>query len=58
MVPSSSSIEAKGHNWVAHSFKKPTWCDFCEKFIWPDSSAQRCRICNYNAHGECVLEGL
>jgi len=44
---------------TAHLFKKkhfnrPTWCAFCEKFIWGlGKQGYCCKLCNYPCHPKC-----
>lgn len=45
------------HDFRAHVFATPTFCDFCMRWISPSSSAGgafRCRECKFEVHGCCL----
>lgn len=44
------------HEFKATYFKKPTWCDYCGKFIKGVTQKQgmTCQYCDYNIHFACL----
>mmetsp|Transcript_687 Transcript_687/g.926 ORF Transcript_687/g.926 Transcript_687/m.926 type:complete len:145 (-) Transcript_687:14-448(-) len=43
------------HQFEVYSFKKPTWCDYCSKFIFGlRKQGYRCTSCAYNVHSDCL----
>jgi len=44
------------HQFKIYYFKQPTWCNFCQMFIWGVASPQgyRCEVCKYAAHKRCM----
>jgi len=43
------------HNFHKKHFSKPTWCAFCEKFIWGlGKQGYGCKICYYPCHPKCL----
>jgi len=44
------------HQFKLKFFKSPTWCQFCDLFIWGVTSAQgfECTKCKYASHKKCV----
>lgn len=42
------------HDFVKKHFNKPTWCAFCEKFIWGlGKQGYACKKCTYPCHPKC-----
>eukprot|EP01100_Stratorugosa_tubuloviscum_P011375 TRINITY_DN506_c3_g1_i3.p1 TRINITY_DN506_c3_g1~~TRINITY_DN506_c3_g1_i3.p1 ORF type:complete len:1007 (-),score=347.87 TRINITY_DN506_c3_g1_i3:27-3047(-) len=42
------------HTFQSHTFFKPTWCNFCEKFLYGLSKqGYACTNCSYVAHKDC-----
>lgn len=43
------------HKFKLHRFDRPTWCDFCTKFIWGVGVKQgyKCKLCDYATHKRC-----
>ena len=47
--------EVKAHEFQRKQFNKPTYCDYCEGFIWGlHKQGFACEGCGYNAHPKCV----
>eukprot|EP00013_Stygamoeba_regulata_P010528 CAMPEP_0177668030 /NCGR_PEP_ID=MMETSP0447-20121125/22491_1 /TAXON_ID=0 /ORGANISM="Stygamoeba regulata, Strain BSH-02190019" /LENGTH=656 /DNA_ID=CAMNT_0019174405 /DNA_START=66 /DNA_END=2036 /DNA_ORIENTATION=- len=43
------------HQFESHSFTRPTWCSYCNNFIWGLSKQGfRCGACGYAAHRKCM----
>eukprot|EP01119_Soliformovum_irregulare_P015862 TRINITY_DN4530_c0_g1_i1.p1 TRINITY_DN4530_c0_g1~~TRINITY_DN4530_c0_g1_i1.p1 ORF type:complete len:754 (+),score=251.08 TRINITY_DN4530_c0_g1_i1:295-2262(+) len=55
LVGNSRDVGDSPHQFQEFYFPRPTWCDFCDLFIWGVSSAQgyRCNACKYSAHKKC-----
>lgn len=54
-APSSGSNHT--HNFVAHHFNRPTYCEFCKKFLWGiGKQGLICTVstCRYAIHEKCV----
>eukprot|EP01096_Ripella_sp_DP13-Kostka_P002151 TRINITY_DN1287_c0_g2_i1.p1 TRINITY_DN1287_c0_g2~~TRINITY_DN1287_c0_g2_i1.p1 ORF type:complete len:447 (+),score=207.12 TRINITY_DN1287_c0_g2_i1:33-1343(+) len=47
------------HLFVKKHFGKPTWCAFCEKFIWGlGKQGYQCTVCSYPVHPKCKDKAL
>eukprot|EP00013_Stygamoeba_regulata_P002786 CAMPEP_0177644212 /NCGR_PEP_ID=MMETSP0447-20121125/8562_1 /TAXON_ID=0 /ORGANISM="Stygamoeba regulata, Strain BSH-02190019" /LENGTH=1023 /DNA_ID=CAMNT_0019146547 /DNA_START=119 /DNA_END=3190 /DNA_ORIENTATION=+ len=45
------------HSFQPHHFNKPTWCRFCNKFIWGiGKQGYFCKVCQYPAHSKCYTQ--
>lgn len=44
------------HRFHKTQFNSPTWCDFCDKFIWGVGYKQgfQCFVCDVVCHPKCV----
>jgi len=44
------------HTFKLKFFTSPTWCDFCQNFIWGVISPQGycCQVCGYTTHKKCM----
>lgn len=52
---SAQEFEPKQHEFRKWHFSKPTWCDFCSKFIWGlGKQGDYCKNCKYSAHSRCA----
>eukprot|EP01100_Stratorugosa_tubuloviscum_P014048 TRINITY_DN728_c2_g1_i1.p1 TRINITY_DN728_c2_g1~~TRINITY_DN728_c2_g1_i1.p1 ORF type:complete len:912 (-),score=422.08 TRINITY_DN728_c2_g1_i1:187-2922(-) len=50
-IPSSNEAP---HNFSAHHFHKPTWCDNCGEFIWGiGKQGFKCKECKFRCHKAC-----
>eukprot|EP01102_Stenamoeba_stenopodia_P013479 TRINITY_DN4383_c0_g1_i2.p1 TRINITY_DN4383_c0_g1~~TRINITY_DN4383_c0_g1_i2.p1 ORF type:complete len:128 (-),score=23.86 TRINITY_DN4383_c0_g1_i2:72-455(-) len=44
------------HDFKKIHFNKPTWCSYCNKFIWGvGKQGYSCRACAYPIHKQCML---
>jgi len=50
------NVGDKPHQFKLKYFPKPTWCMFCDLFIWGVTSPQgyECTKCGYQTHKKCV----
>lgn len=45
------------HEWKKKHFSKPTWCAFCNKFIWGlGKQGYVCKQCTFPAHPKCMKQ--
>jgi len=53
---STRNVGDNPHQFKLKYFPKPTWCMFCDLFIWGVTSPQgyECTICGYQTHKKCV----
>jgi len=56
LVDDGRDVGNSPHSFKLHYFSRPTWCDFCELFIFGVTSAQgyKCKVCKYVAHKRCM----
>ncbi|CAL1532063.1 unnamed protein product [Lymnaea stagnalis] len=46
--------EVKGHQFIAKFFRSPTYCSFCQDFLWGlNKQGYQCTICNCAVHKKC-----
>lgn len=44
----------RGHTFIQHQLRNPTWCDCCGEFIWGlFKQCVRCKNCKYTCHRRC-----
>jgi hypothetical protein len=43
------------HNFEVETVLRPTFCDYCQKFIWGFSNQMaRCKVCGLAIHKKCI----
>jgi len=48
-------VNISKHNLVVHSYKGPTFCDYCDEFLWGlVKQGLKCTACGKNYHKRCV----
>jgi len=54
----NSFFAGEAHHFHEVFFDKPTWCQYCKKFIWGIVSKQgyRCSVCGFSCHRKCLLK--
>ncbi|XP_022109697.1 protein kinase C delta type-like isoform X1 [Acanthaster planci] len=52
--------EHMGHKFIAHYFRTPTYCSFCNEFIWGVMGKQgyKCKECQLAVHKRCYNQVL
>ncbi|CAH1784214.1 unnamed protein product [Owenia fusiformis] len=46
--------ESRGHQFIAKFFKQPTFCTFCNEFLWGlNKQGYQCKVCNAAVHKKC-----
>ncbi|XP_060072755.1 protein kinase C delta type-like isoform X1 [Ylistrum balloti] len=46
--------EVKGHQFIAKFFRQPTYCSFCNEFLWGlNKQGYQCKMCNCAVHKKC-----
>lgn len=52
--------EHKGHQFLAHYFRAPTYCSYCSEFIWGVIGKQgfKCKECQMAVHRRCYEQVL
>lgn len=53
-IDSDKIHASKGHEFISTHFNTPTWCHYCNKFIFGlQKQGYTCRKCNYISHKKC-----
>lgn len=52
--------EHRGHQYLAHYFRAPTYCSYCSEFIWGVMNKQgyKCKECQMAVHKRCYEQVL
>lgn len=46
--------EVKGHQFIAKFFRQPSFCSFCQEFLWGlNRQGYQCKVCHCAVHKKC-----
>jgi len=53
-TPRGVNTSVKDHNFQNITLNKPTWCIYCNTFIWGLTTGYKCTECHSIAHKKCI----